>query len=170
MGLGGGVQPVDGLGGDADRGVEAEGVVGGGQVVVDGLGHADAVDAVLVGEPGGDAEGVLAADRDERVDLVLGEVLLDAADAVLLLEGIGARGAEDGAAAGQDAAHGGDVERDGVAFERTAPAVPEADELVAVLLHALADDGPDDGVEPGAVAASGQYSDPHGNVPSPRMT
>ena len=53
-------------------------------------------------------------------------------------------------------------------FERAAPAVPEADELVAVLLHALADDGPDDRIEPGAVAAPGQHSDPHGIIPSPR--
>src|SRR6185312_2516603 len=79
------------------------------------------------------------------------------------------RGAEDGAAARQDAAHGGDVEPDGVTLQRTPPAVPEAGEVVAVLLYALADDAPDDGVEPGAVAASGQYSDPHGKVPSPRL-
>jgi hypothetical protein len=27
--------------------------------------------------------------------------------------------------------------------------------------HALADDGPDDRVEPGTVSASGEHSDPH---------
>ena len=67
VGLGGGVQPVDRLGGDVDRGVEAEGEVGAGEVVVDGLRDADDVDAE-VGELGGHAEGVLAADRDQRVD------------------------------------------------------------------------------------------------------
>ena len=41
--LGGGVQPVDRLHRDVDRGVEAEGEVGAGQVVVDRLRHADHV-------------------------------------------------------------------------------------------------------------------------------
>ena len=39
--LGGRVQPVDRLGGDRDRRVEAEGVVGAGEVVVDRLRDAD---------------------------------------------------------------------------------------------------------------------------------
>ena len=41
--LGGGVQPVDRLHRDVDRGVEAEGEVGGAEVVVDRLRHADDV-------------------------------------------------------------------------------------------------------------------------------
>jgi hypothetical protein len=41
VGLRSGVQPVDHLGRDADRGVEAEGQVGAVDVVVDGLGDAD---------------------------------------------------------------------------------------------------------------------------------
>ncbi|GDY42122.1 hypothetical protein SANT12839_030040 [Streptomyces antimycoticus] len=167
MRFGGGVEPVDGLGGDVDGGVEAEGVVGGGQVVVDGLGDADAADPVVVGEPGGDAEGVLAADRDQRVDLLLDQGLLDPPDAVLALEGVGAGGAEDGAAARQDAAHRADVEGNGVVLERASPAVPEADEVIAVFLYALAHDGADDRVEPGAVTATGQHSDPHRFFPSP---
>ena len=40
--VGGGVDAVDGLGGDHDGGVEAEGLVGAADVVVDGLGNADA--------------------------------------------------------------------------------------------------------------------------------
>ena len=62
---------------------------------------------------------------------------------------------------GQDAAHRGDAERHGQALERALPAVAEADELVAVLADALADDGPDDRVEAGAVAAAGEDSDAH---------
>ena len=61
------MQPVDGVGGDLHGGVEAEGDLGGGEVVVDRLRHADDRDALAV-ELVGDAEGVLAADRDERVD------------------------------------------------------------------------------------------------------
>ena len=41
MRFGGAVQPVDGLGGDGQRGVVAERDVGAVDVVVDGLGHAD---------------------------------------------------------------------------------------------------------------------------------
>ena len=106
--LGGGVQPVDRLGGDVDRGVEAEREVGAAEVVVDGLRYADDVDA-QVGQLGGDAEGVLAADRDQRVDAVGVEVRLDLLDAVVDLERVGPRRAEDGAAARQDAAHLGDA-------------------------------------------------------------
>ena len=90
--LGGGVQPVDRLGRDGDRGVEAERVVGGAEVVVDRLGHADDADAV-VGQPLRDAEGVLAADRDQRVDALLGEDLLDLVDTAVDLVRVGARGA-----------------------------------------------------------------------------
>ncbi len=95
--LGRGVQPVDRLHGDVDGGVEAEGVVGGTEVVVDGLRHSDDVDAEVV-QLGGDAEGVLAADRDQRVDPELGEVRLDLLDATVDLERVGARRAEDRAA------------------------------------------------------------------------
>ena len=41
-------------------------------------------------------------------------------------------------------------------FERAAPAVAVADELEAVALDALADDGSDDGIEPRAIAACGE--------------
>ena len=65
--LGGGVQAVDRLGGDLQRGVEAERHVGGAQVVVDRLGHPQDRQAVLVQAVGG-AQRVLAADRDQPVE------------------------------------------------------------------------------------------------------
>ena len=89
--------PVDRLGGDVDGGVEAEGVVGAVQVVVDRLRDADDGQAVLGVELRGDAERVLAADRDERVELLEG--LADAFDAALELVGVRPRGADDRAAA-----------------------------------------------------------------------
>ena len=67
VGLGGGVQAVDRVGGDLHRGLEAEREVGRRQVVVDRLRHADDGDAVLV-QLARDAERVLAADRDQRVE------------------------------------------------------------------------------------------------------
>jgi len=48
------------------------------------------------------------------------------------------------------------------AVERPAPAVLEADQLVAVALDPAPHDRPDGGVEARAVAASGEYADPHG--------
>ena len=84
-------------------------------------------------EPRGDAEGVLAADRDERVDPGALEVLPDPLDPAVDLERVGARRAEDRAAAWQDAARtSATPERHGQPLERAPPAVAEADELVPV--------------------------------------
>ena len=90
-------------------------------------------------------------------------------DAALDVVRVGARGAEDRAAARQDPADGVQVQRHGVALEHAPPAVAEPDELVAVLADALADDGPDDGVEARAVAAAGQDADAH-EVPPGRTS
>ncbi len=158
--LGRGVEPVDGLGSDGHRGVEAEGVVGGAKVVVDGLRHPDYGQAGR-SQLGGHAEGVLAAYHHQRLHPEALHRLEDPALAVLGGVGIGPARPEDGATPGQDAPDSPDVEGHHVPLERAAPAVPEPDELVAVGLDALADYCPDDGVEPGAVAASGQDSDAH---------
>ena len=83
------------------------------------------------------------------------------AGAAVLGERVGPRGAEDRAAAGQDAAHLGHPERPAVALERAAPAVAVADELVPAVFDALADDRPDHRVQPGAIAAAGEHADPH---------
>ena len=155
------MQAVDRVGGDRHGSVEAEGVVGGIEVVVDRLGHADHRQAVI-GELGGYAEGVFATDRDECVDSELGEIGLDALDAALDLDGVGARGAEDRPSPREDPADRRHIERHGDALERTLPSVAEADEFIAVLLGALADDRADDGIEAGAVAAAGEDSDSHG--------
>ncbi len=158
--LGRGVQAVDGLGRDADRGVEAERVVGARQVVVDRLGHADDVHAQLV-QLRRDPERVLPADRDQRVHPEVLQVALDPLDAVLDRERVRPRRAQDRAAAGQQAADRGDVQRHGHGLERAAPAVAEPEEVVAVLGYALADDRPDHRVQPGAVAAPRQHADAH---------
>lgn len=162
--LGGGTEAVDGLGGDIDRRVEPEGVVGGREVVVDGLRYADTGDPVLAPEAVGHPQRVLAADHDERVDPMSGEALPHPSDAVLGPERIGARRSEYGAAARQDSAYFRDAERDGAVLQWPAPAVLESGEAEAVLLDALADGSPDDRVEPGAVPAPGQHSDPHGTT------
>src|SRR5258708_11720655 len=164
--LGRGMQPVDRLHGDVDGGVEAEGEIRGAQVVVDGLRHADDLAARLA-ELVSDAEGVLAADRDERVNPEAVQVLLDPLDArfavhrVGLGHRIGPGGAQDRAAPGQDAADCGHVQDHRVALKRTAPAVPEADELHLVLGYPGPHYRTADRVQPGTIAASGEDSDSH---------
>ena len=154
------VQAVDCLGRYLQRGVEAERDVGGAEIVVDRLRHADHVHAFLV-ELVGDAEGVLAADRDQPVDVELGEGLADALHAVVPLVRVGPRAAEDRAAARQDPARRLYVEIDIRALEHAAPSVAEADELVAELVDPAANHRADDGVEAGTVTTAGKHADPH---------
>src|ERR1700729_2313385 len=161
-----GVQPVDGLHRDVHGGVEPEGVVGRAQVVVDGLGYAHDLDALVV-QPRGTPQGVLPTDRDQRADAQAVQVIGDPRypGATAAGRGVGqrirSRRAEDRAAERQDAADGLHVQRDGVALQRAAPAVPEPDEFVIELLRSAADDGADDRVQPGAVTATGENSDSH---------
>ena len=61
------MQPVDRIDSDLYGGVEAEGVVGRVEVVVDGLRYADHVQT-RARKLGRDAERVLTANRDEGVD------------------------------------------------------------------------------------------------------
>ena len=50
---------------------------------------------------------------------------------------------------------------DRLVVQDAGPAVAEADEFVAVGVDALADDGPDDRIEAGAVAAPGEHANSH---------
>src|SRR5690606_19598662 len=158
--LGGGVQPVDRLHRDVHGRVEAEGVVGGVQVVVDGLGYAHHLHALLV-ELGGHPESVLPADRDQRVHALGDQVRLDLLHAAVDLERVGTGGAEDGAATREDAAYRLHVQRSGEVLQRAAPPVAEAYELVAELADALADHRSDHRVQARAVTATGEHADSH---------
>ena len=126
MALGRGVQAVDRLGGDVERGVEPERDIGAAQVVVDRLGNSDHVHAVGV-EPVRHAERVLAADRDEAVQVEVGERLADLLYPVFALVRVRPRAAQDRAAPGQDPAGRLDRQLDERSLEHTAPAVAEAD-------------------------------------------
>jgi hypothetical protein len=159
--LGGGVQAVDGVRGDLHRGVEAEGHVGAGQVVVDRLRHADHLHAVGR-EPARDAERVLAADRHERVDAEALHRRPHRRRAVgAALVRVRARGAEDRAAAVQDARRRQRGELHRRALQHAGPSVAEAEQLVPAL-DPRAHDAADDRVEPRAVAPTGQHPDSHG--------
>ena len=160
--LGRGVQPVDGVGGDLHGGVEAERDLGGRRGRCRSSWARRRRRRPRPCELVGHAEGVLAADGDERVDL-------DAR-----------RGSPCTArrrrrpCTGSSATCRGSVPPRGSVprmrstssgivpvLDDAPPAVAEADELVAVVALALAHDGPDHGVQARAVAAAGEHSDPH---------
>ena len=158
--FGGGVQAVDGLGRDADCGVEAEAGVGAAQIVVDGLRNADNLHA-LFDQRIRHALRVVAADGDERVEIVGldgGEALVDAA---FHLARIGARGAQDGAAEVQDAGDRIGVQRPGLVLHHAAPAFEEADELILIVENSFAYHGADHRIQSRAVTAACQYSNSH---------
>ena len=87
--LGGGVEPVDRVGGGLHGGVEPERDVGRAEVVVDRLRDADGGEALLA-QGVRDAEGVLAADDDERVHVLARQALEHGVRAVLAGERVGA--------------------------------------------------------------------------------
>ena len=118
--------------------------------------------AVLVVQARRRAQRVLAADRDQPVEVERVEVLADALDARRLLERVRPR-----ACAGscrRAAGSRGRLDRQLVVgvLERPAPAVAEADDRVPVAVDPLAHDRPDHGVEPRAVASAGENPDAHG--------
>ena len=143
-----------------DGGVEAEGVVGGVEVVVHGLGDADDLEAG-VGEALRGCQGPFAADGDDGVDAEAVHVGLDDLGAAAVFERVGAGGAQDGAALLGDAADHGAGDVDDVAFDHAAPAVQEAHEFVAVDGDALEDGAADHGVQSRAVPAAGENSNFH---------
>ena len=75
------MQPVDRFGGDGDSGVKAKASVGSAQVIVDGLGNAHHLDALL-DQRIGHTLGVIASDGNQRVQPVgldVGQAFVDAA-------------------------------------------------------------------------------------------
>ena len=73
--LGGRAKSIDGFGDHVDGGVEAEGEIGEGQIIVDGFGNADNGQLKVVVEADGDSQGVVAANHDQRIQSESPEVL-----------------------------------------------------------------------------------------------
>ena len=160
----GGMEPVDCLGRDVQRGVEADGRVGVRDVVVDRLRQGDDVEPLL-----DQAQRVLvraaAADADEGVELVAlvggDDLRAEVPDAVRRLGAVGFEpaGAEERAAVGEDARKGALLERDGTVVDEALEAIAKADHFPAVGADRGLAHGTDRGVEPGAVAAGGEDAD-----------
>ena len=153
--VGGGVDAVDGLGGDHDRGVEPEGGVGAVDVVVDRLGYAHAGHAVLAEEHGHRLR-VVSPKRDQCVNLVGFENFLDLVDAAGNLFHVGPRRVQDGATLQLDAIGAFQGEGNPIVVKHAAPAVEKADELIAIVIDAFFDGRIDHGIQPGAISSAGQ--------------
>ncbi len=165
------VQPVDGVGGHGHCGVEAEGVVGGGQIVVDRLRHGHHGDP-HVAETLGNPQRPVAADGDNAFDAELadsfdhlgravhtnrGAVLVDGR----ILERIPAvRRVEQRAALRQDAADDLRGHGDDLTGKQPLEAQLDAEHFHVVVAAGSADGGANDCVEAGAIAAPSQDADP----------
>ena len=160
--LGGRVQAVDRVGRDLHRGVEAEREVGAGEVVVDRLRarrrrarrrrRASAATPSVSSPPIAMSASMrsrasVASTRRGPSSVLYGFVR----DVPRIVPPRGSRPRTDRSS--EQAIDSPSIS--------AAPTVAVADDRVAVLAHALAHDGPDDRVQPRAVAAAGQHSDPH---------
>ena len=162
VGFRGAVQAVDGLGGDLQCGVVAECHIGAVDIVIDGLGHPDNRHTLLV-EPVRGRQGSLATDRDQHVDPVVLQGLLDIGQTGAQFLRVGPGGSEHGAALGQQPLVAVVVvELDAPVLQQPPPAVEETDHRGVVAGITGPDDGADDGIEAGAIAAAGENSDTHG--------
>src|SRR6202043_1888516 len=114
-----------------------------------------------VAHRGRDRERVIAADRDQAVDARGAQQTDDLFDPALLFEGIGPRGAKDGAAERKDATdrcHGQVLE---IAVpQQASPAILDAADLKTALERA-AGYATDGGVESGGVATAREDADAH---------
>ena len=165
---GSGVDVVDALGGDVDGARKAKGHLGAPGVVVDGLGQGDNVEA-LFAQAVGSLGGAVAAQHKQAVELqlVIGvdhrRHLLDAIGLgnIQTLERRAAR-AQDGAAAGEDAAKIGGRHDAEPAVDKALVAVLKTIDLdrLFAIGHECFDDATHGGVERLAVAATGKKTDP----------
>ena len=101
MGLGGVAEGVEHLQSGVQRGVKADGLLGGGDIVIDGGGNTDGGNAV-VGQIRGTAEGTVTAYGYDRVDLMVVAGLQGLGHTLSGLELGATAGVQNGAAAGHD--------------------------------------------------------------------
>lgn len=146
MGFGGFADVVDAIADRVQAGVETDGVVGRGDVVIDRAGQADAVDAHL-GELLGAHIGAVAADDDEGFDAHLLQIVDRFLADGFFFEFAQTGGLENRAAFGDDVGDRGTVHRNDVAFDEAFVAVDDA-----VHLQTVTQTGADDGAN-GAVHA-----------------
>ena len=141
--------------------VKTERVVGGSQIVVDGLRYAHDRKADLC-EFGRHAQSVLTPDDNKTFDTQATYCVENPPLTVVISIRIGSAGPQDRASPREDATNSGHIEWHRVPFHGSSPAVTKSNELVTVDLDTLAYDGADHGVQTRAVAAASQHSYTHG--------
>ena len=164
------MHPIKSFGSNMDGSLESEGDVRAVEIVVDGFGDADAVEA-LVSDLFGDGHGAVAADDNEGLDFSdvevrdthIGEVFKNRVAIFVFADrevgGVGSVvGPDDGAAHGEDI---GDIiqgKRADSVFDEPEEAVFDAENFDAVVDRVFGD-GPDDGIEPRTIPPAGEDGD-----------
>ncbi|CAB4617213.1 unannotated protein [freshwater metagenome] len=159
MTFGRGVQAINGFGGNVDGCVKTERVIGSLKVVVNGLRNAHHIDPGCLKKVCS-AEGALATDNDQNIDLVIGQNFHDG----LQVLSHGCRGysgaSQNGSAARQDATHLIYAEFNNIARNRTHPAITDTQNRVSID-GGLANYGAKDSVEAGTISPTGQHRNLH---------
>ena len=157
VGLGRVSNHVDHLHDGVHRGVEADGEVGTGDVVVDGAGDADTVDA-FAGQGLGTAEGTVTADDDDAFDAEtvahVGRLLLTAVGHELHAAGR----SENGTTALYDVGYAAQVHLRDITGHQAFIAIVDADDA-HIVFKAGTDDGTDSCIHARGVAAAGKDAD-----------
>lgn len=165
---GSGVDVVDALGGDVDGARKAKRQLGAPGVVIDGLGQGDNVEALFAQAVGG-LGGAVTAQHKQAVEL---QLMIGADHCGHLLDAVGlgnvqalerrAARAQDGAAAGEDAAKIGGRHDAEPAVDKALVAVLKTIDLnrLFAIGHKRFDNAAHGGVERLAVAATGKKTDP----------
>ncbi len=163
------MQPIHRLGGDAERGIEAEGDVGARHIVVDRLGQRDDIEAGLL-EPERILLGAAAANANQRVQLVAMVGIQDGVRHVADFAiddhfvGLVAAGAEDRAAIGEDARQHAGFELHGFVADQAAKAIAETGEPHVIRIATRAANPANGRIQPGTITAARQNSNVPGHV------
>ena len=171
MGRGGILYLVDGVHGRIDGGVEADGVVGAGDIQVDGAGNADGVDAVS-GQSLGSAVGAVAADDDDAVNAILSADLGALGLPFLRTEFRAPGRAQNGSAGLDDPGHVPGPHLIDLLVQK-APVAPFDAHDLYFAMKSFSYDRTNGRIHAGRIAAAGQYADgfdlfAHFSLPDPR--
>src|SRR5215469_3781094 len=139
---------------DVAGGIEAKGIVGAAEIVIDRLRYANHLHSFFV-ELLRDGKRVVTSDRYQRVELVFLDGRHAAVKTVWALGRISPGGAENGAAAGKYPAYTVEIQFDALVFNQSAPALQKSHELVVVVENSFAHDRANDSVKTRTVAPAG---------------
>ena len=161
VGLHGVAQGVDGPQHVVDGGIEADGGVGVGEIVVDGAGHADDTEVGERRQVGRAVERAVAADDDKAVDLVSVQHGGGLQHSLFGGEFLTAGGLQDRAAGLDDVGDGTPVHLENIIFIDALISSADAQHLRA-LREGTAHHGAHAGIHAGGVAPAGQNGNSHG--------